>query len=40
VSFGKVTVQTELKLPVRRSLANRQLDSPRSFQIGVIWALF
>jgi len=40
VSFGRLTVQTELKLPLRRSLANRQLDSPRSFQIGVIWAPF
>jgi hypothetical protein len=40
VTFGKFTVQTEFKFPVHRTLANRQLDSPRSFQIGVIWALF
>jgi len=40
VTLRKFTVQTEFKFPVRRSLANRQLDSPRSFQIGAIWALF
>jgi len=40
VSFGKITIQTEVKFPLRRSLANRQLDSPRSFQIGVVWVAF
>ena len=37
---GDVTFQAELKLPVFRSLDNRQLDSARSFQFGVVWSPF
>jgi hypothetical protein len=40
VSFGAVTVQAEIKLPLYRSLANRQLDAARSVQVGVIWSPF
>ena len=40
VSIGKVTVQAEIKLPLYRDLANRQLDSARSFQLGVVWQPF
>ena len=36
--FGTWTVQAEVKLPVWRSLANRQLDSSRVLQIGVVKA--
>jgi hypothetical protein len=36
VQVGKsVTVQGELKLPVYRALANKQLDSPAIFQFGI-----
>jgi hypothetical protein len=39
VSFtlGTLTLQSEIKIPVYRSLANRQLDAPFTFQAGVIW---
>jgi len=37
LSLGPLTVQGEIKLPLYRSLANRQLDSARVFQVGVIW---
>ena len=40
VNIGPVTVQAEIKLPLYRSLANRQLDSARMFQIGFVWAAF
>jgi hypothetical protein len=40
VAAGPVTLQAEMKLPVFRSLANRQLDSSRSFQIGIVWVPF
>ena len=40
VNIGPVTVQAEIKLPVYRSLANRQLDASRSFQVGIVWAAF
>ena len=40
VSLGEITVQAEFKLPIHRALANRQLDSARSFQIGMIWTPF
>jgi hypothetical protein len=36
----KFTVQAEVKLPAYRSLANRQLDSARTFQLGMVWAIF
>lgn len=36
VMVGKgVNVQAEVKLPVHRSLANRQLDSSGIFQFGI-----
>jgi hypothetical protein len=35
-----VTFQAELKFPLYRSLANRQLDSSKSFQVGLVWAPF
>jgi hypothetical protein len=36
VQVGKsVTVQGELKLPIYRALANKQLDSPAIFQFGI-----
>lgn len=38
--LGPVTMQAEFKLPVYRSLANRQLDSSHSFQLGVVWTPF
>jgi hypothetical protein len=37
-AFGTFTVQAELKVPVWRSLANRQLDSARVLQFGVVKA--
>ena len=37
VAAGPLTFQAEVRLPVYRSLANRQLDSARSFQFGVVW---
>jgi hypothetical protein len=36
----KFTAQAELKLPAYRSLANRQLDSARTFQVGLVWSIF
>jgi hypothetical protein len=36
VSLGKSTVQAEVKLPLYRSLANRQLDSSWQAQIGFV----
>lgn len=36
--FGTLTVQAELRLPVWRSLANRQLDSSRAIQLGIVKA--
>ena len=40
VNIGPVTVQAEMKLPLYRSLANRQLDAARMFQVGFVWAAF
>ena len=40
VAVGHVTIQAEIKLPLYRDLANRQLDSSRSFQIGAVWRAF
>ena len=40
VGVGPVTFQAEMKLPVYRSLANRQLDSGRGFQLGLVWTPF
>lgn len=40
VNIGPVTVQAEIRIPVYRSLANRQLDSSRTFQLGFVWAAF
>ena len=37
LTFGKLTVQGEIKVPIYRSLANRQLDSSRLFQLGASW---
>ncbi len=37
-AFASVTVQAELKMPLWRSLANRQLDSARVLQVGVVTA--
>ncbi len=36
-SIGDWTLQGEVKVPLYRSLANRQLDSPFVFQVGVVW---
>jgi hypothetical protein len=38
LGFGSFTVQAELKLPLWRSLANRQLDSAHVLQLGVVKA--
>lgn len=40
IAAGPLTFQAEMKFPVYRSLANRQLDSSRSFQLGLVWAPF
>jgi len=41
VSLGReFTLQAEVKFPLYRDLANRQLDSSRSFQAGVVWQPF
>jgi hypothetical protein len=40
LALGKVTIQAELKVPVYRDLANRQLDAARSVQVGVVWQPF
>ena len=40
LAIGKLTFQAELRFPVYRSLANRQLDAARAFQAGVVWAVF
>ena len=40
LALGKLTFQAEVKIPVYRSLANRQLDAARAFQAGVVWAAF
>ena len=39
-TMGDITVQAEIRLPLHRSLANRQLDSSHAFQFGVVWAAF
>ena len=36
LSFGKTTIQGEVKLPLHRSLANRQLDSSWQAQVGFV----
>jgi hypothetical protein len=42
VSFtlDKLTLQSEFRLPLYRSLDNRQLDSSWTFQLGASWKLF
>jgi len=40
LSLGPMTFQAEIKLPLYRSLANRQLDSAFAFQFGVVWTPF
>ena len=40
VGIGKSTVQAEVRLPLYRSLANRQLDSGWIIQTGFVWAPF
>lgn len=37
-AFGTLTVQVEARVPVWRSLDNRQLDSARMFQVGLVKA--
>jgi hypothetical protein len=37
IAAGPVTFQAEIKLPLYRSLSNRQLDASRSFQLGIVW---
>lgn len=37
IAAGPFTFQAEVKLPVYRSLSNRQLDSARGFQLGLVW---
>lgn len=39
-ALGSVTLQAEVRIPVYRSLANRQLDAARTVQVGVVWAVF
>ena len=34
-----ITLQGEARIPLFRSLDNRQLDSSRSFQFGIVWAV-
>jgi hypothetical protein len=34
-----ITLQGEVRVPLFRSLDNRQLDSSRSFQLGIVWAI-
>ena len=34
-----ITLQAEMKVPVYRSLDNRQLDASKSFQVGIVWAV-
>lgn len=36
VVLGKFTVQGEIKFPLHRALANRQLDSSRTVQVGIL----
>lgn len=36
ISFGKFTAQAELRVPLLRSLANRQLDAKYGVQVGVV----
>jgi hypothetical protein len=40
LALGKVTIQAEIKVPVYRDLANRQLDAARSVQVGIVWQAF
>jgi hypothetical protein len=40
VGVGKTTVQAEVKVPLYRSLSNRQLDSGWIVQMGMVWAPF
>jgi hypothetical protein len=40
LSIRDVTMQAEVKLPIYRALANRQLDSARTIQVGFIWKAF
>jgi hypothetical protein len=40
LQIGPLTLQSEVRLPVSGWLDNRLLDSPRSFQRGVVWAFF
>jgi len=37
--LGPVTAQIEYKVPLYRHLANRQLDSSHSFQVGAVWTI-
>jgi hypothetical protein len=39
-TMDKLTLQTEFRLPLYRSLDNRQLDSSWTFQLGASWKLF
>jgi hypothetical protein len=39
LTLGSVTLQAEAKFPIYRNLANRQLDSSKSFQVGALWAV-
>ena len=38
ISFGKFTAQAEIRVPIVRSLANRQLDAAYGLQIGLVRA--
>jgi hypothetical protein len=40
IALGKFTLQTEIKLPIYRSLDNRQLDAAWALQSGVVWSVF
>ena len=40
LSIRHVTIQGEIKLPIYRALANRQLDSARTIQVGLIVKTF
>ncbi len=39
-TMDKLTLQTEFRIPLYRSLDNRQLDSSFTFQLGASWKLF
>ena len=39
-TMNQLTLQSEIRLPLYRSLDNRQLDSSWTFQLGASWKVF